>query len=79
MLCFKFTSLRLQTNEPFSSDWKKIKQNILVISQNFNTFEGGFKRYQDASVRNVNYMICTREKLYSPVWYIARTHSFRGA
>ena len=28
MLSFKFTSLRLQTNEPFSSDWKKIKQNI---------------------------------------------------
>ena len=42
MLSFKFTSLRLQTNEPFSSDWKKIKQNILVISQNFNTFEGSF-------------------------------------
>ena len=42
MLCFKFTSLRLQTNEPFSSDWKKIKQNILVLSQNFNTFEGSF-------------------------------------
>ena len=42
ILSFKFTSLRLQTNEPFSSDWKKIKQNILVISQNFNTFEGSF-------------------------------------
>ena len=42
MLSFKFTSLRLQTNEPFSSDWKKIKQNILVISQNFTTFEGSF-------------------------------------
>ena len=42
MLSFKFTSLRLQTNEPFSSDWKKIKQNILVLSQNFNTFEGSF-------------------------------------
>ena len=42
MLSFKFTSLRLQTNEPFSSDWKIIKQNILVISQNFTTFEGSF-------------------------------------
>ena len=30
-------------------------------------------------MRNVNYMISAREKRYSSVWYIARTHSFHGA
>ena len=58
---------------------KKLSKTVWSYRKTLTRSRGVFIRHQDASVRNVNYMICTREKHYSPVWYIATTHSFRGA